>query len=72
MIKIEKKPNLLTMIFKDMLRIVEGKKVCTLLYGMLLNLIFIELQVDISCDLHIMHQTTIVINKRSMHSFGYR
>ncbi|XVF61301.1 hypothetical protein PTKIN_Ptkin08bG0119400 [Pterospermum kingtungense] len=53
-------------------RIVEATEPCTLLYGMLLSLMFAKLNVDTSCDLGIMHQSMTVIGKRSVHSFGYR
>ncbi|XVF50599.1 hypothetical protein PTKIN_Ptkin04bG0114500 [Pterospermum kingtungense] len=72
MIKSGKKPNLPGLIFNDMLRIVEATEPCTLLYGMLLSLMFAKLNVDTSCDLGIMHQSMTVIGKRSVHSFGYR
>ncbi|XVF66663.1 hypothetical protein PTKIN_Ptkin10aG0054900 [Pterospermum kingtungense] len=72
MIKSEKKPNLPGLIFNDMLRIVEATEPCTLLYGMLLSLMFAKLNVDTSCDLAIMHQSTTVIGKRYVHSYGYR
>ncbi|XVF61077.1 hypothetical protein PTKIN_Ptkin08bG0100300 [Pterospermum kingtungense] len=57
MIKSGKKPNLPGLIFNDMLRIVEATEPCTLLYGMLLSLMFAKLNVDTSCDLGIMHQS---------------
>ncbi|XVF87973.1 hypothetical protein PTKIN_Ptkin19aG0011300 [Pterospermum kingtungense] len=72
MIKSEKKPNLPGLIFNDMLRIVEATKPCTLLYDMLLSLMFAMLNVDTSCDLAIMHQSMMVIGTRSVHSYGYR
>ncbi|XVF86247.1 hypothetical protein PTKIN_Ptkin18bG0025200 [Pterospermum kingtungense] len=72
MIKSGKKPNLPGLIFNDMLRIVEATETCTLLYGMLLSLMFAKLKVDTSCDLPIMHQSMMVIGKRFVHSYGYR
>ncbi|XVF72012.1 hypothetical protein PTKIN_Ptkin12aG0087300 [Pterospermum kingtungense] len=72
MIKSGRKPNLPTLIFNDILRIVEATEPCTLLYGMLLSLIFAVLKVDTSCDLPIMHQSMTVIEKRSVHSYRYR
>ncbi|XVF74599.1 hypothetical protein PTKIN_Ptkin13bG0122900 [Pterospermum kingtungense] len=57
MIKNRKKPNVPTMILRDMMRIVEKPNNAILLYGMVLSLVFAQLKVNTKCDVVAFHKS---------------
>ena len=70
MIKHKLHPKFLTFIFDDMMKVVKNYD-STLVYRMVLTLVFRHLEIDIRCDIPFLQHHSTYLNEHSLKSIGY-
>lgn len=71
MIKVGKKHNLPTLIFKNMATVLDGAEGASLLYRSGLSFVFVAIGVDVGCDVQISYESDVVIDRESLYRFGF-
>ena len=70
MIKKKNCPNLPAFIFSDMIKIVQHRE-STLVYGMVLSVVFKHLRIDTRCDTPFIQHSSTYLDEHSLGSMGY-
>ena len=70
MIKHKIHPNLPAFIFSDMVKVVKNRD-STLVYGMVLSVVFRHLAIDIRCDTLFLQHPSTFLDEHSLGSMGY-